>query len=45
VGDSQTLSLIEISHASKTAKGERRKEIDPENETARAKREGLRNGG
>ena len=45
LGDAQTLSLIEISRASKTAKGEKRKEVTPENETARARRDRLRKGG
>jgi len=44
LADTQTLSLIEISRASKTAKGERPKTVDIENETARAKRDRIRRG-
>lgn len=40
LGDSQTLDLIEISRASKLAKGEKPKIID----TARARRDRKRNG-
>lgn len=40
LGDSQTLDLIEISRASKLAKGEKPKVID----TARARRDRKRNG-
>ncbi len=45
LADAQTLSLIEISRASKAAKGEKPKQVDIENETARAKRDRIRNGG
>ncbi len=45
LADAQTLSLIEISRASKTAKGEEPKKVDIENETARARRDRIRNGG
>ena len=44
LGDTQTLSLIEISRASKTAKGEKRRVIPPEEETARARRDRIRRG-
>ncbi len=39
LGDSQTLDLIEISRASKIAKGEKPKKVSGENETAREKRD------
>ena len=42
--DSETLSLIEISRASKIAKGERPVEVSAENETARARRDRKRRG-
>jgi len=42
--DSETLRLIEISRASKTAKGETPKKVDSENETARARRDRKRKG-
>lgn len=41
LGDTQTLDLIEISRASKTAKGEKPKVLP---ETARAKRDRMRKG-
>lgn len=44
LNDAQTLSLIEISRASKTAKGEVRKKVDIADETARAKRDRNRKG-
>ncbi len=44
LADSQTLSLIEISRASKLAKGEEPKKVDLENETARARRDRIRTG-
>ena len=45
LSDMETLDLIERSRASKTAKGEKPKQVDIENETARAKRDRIRNGG
>ncbi len=42
--DSQTLELIEISRASKLAKGETPKKVDGADETARAKRDRKRKG-
>lgn len=39
LGDRETLGLIEISRASKTAKGERPKKVSSKNETARARRD------
>lgn len=44
LADAQTLSLIEISRASKTAKGEVPKKVDGGVETARAKRDRNRKG-
>lgn len=37
--DRETLDLIEISRASKTAKGEKPKQVSDEQETARSKRD------
>jgi hypothetical protein len=45
LGDMETLGLIEFSRASKTAKGETRKEVSIEDETARQKRDRIRKGG
>tara|TARA_B100000767_G_scaffold145133_1_gene136875 strand:+ start:655 stop:861 length:207 start_codon:yes stop_codon:yes gene_type:complete len=44
LGDMETMDLIELSRTSKTAKGEKRKEITIDNETARQKRDRLRRG-
>lgn len=44
LGDTQTLALIEISRASKAAKGETRRVIPIEEETARARRDRIRKG-
>ena len=41
LGDTETLALIEKSRASKTAKGDKRKDLP---ETARARRDRLRRG-
>lgn len=45
LSDTQTLAMIDISRASKTAKGEKPKKIDEKNETARMRRDRLRKGG
>ena len=45
LGDMETLGLIEFSRASKTAKGEKRKEVSIEDETARERRDRIRKGG
>jgi hypothetical protein len=42
--DAQTLDLIAISRASKTAKGETPKKVEPGDETARARRDRNRKG-
>ena len=42
LGDKETLALIELSRASKSAKGEKRKPVTLENETARQRRDRLR---
>ncbi|MFT6957903.1 MAG: hypothetical protein ACJAYC_002919 [Halieaceae bacterium] len=44
LADSETLGLIEISRASKRAKGEKPKNSDDKNETGRAKRDRNRKG-
>lgn len=44
LGDAETLALIEKSRASKTAKGEKPKNVDDGDETARAKRDRNRKG-
>lgn len=44
LADKETLELIAISRVSKTAKGEKPKEIGSENETARARRDRNRKG-
>lgn len=44
LGDKETLALIELSRASKSAKGEKRKPVALENETARQRRDRLRRG-
>ena len=44
LGDKETLALIELSRASKSAKGEKRKPVTLENETARQRRDRLRRG-
>lgn len=44
LADTQTLSLIEISRASKMAKGEEPKKVDIGDETARARRDRIRGG-
>ena len=44
LGDKETLALIELSRVSKSAKGEKRKPVTLENETARQRRDRLRQG-
>lgn len=44
LADKETLALIELSRVSKTAKGEKRKEVSIEDETARQRRDRLRRG-
>ena len=44
LGDRETLGLIEISRASKAAKGEKPKKVSSEDETARARRDRNRKG-
>ncbi len=44
LADKETLALIELSRVSKTAKGEKRKAVTLENETARQRRDRLRRG-